>query len=194
MTFISSVVYWLPWANNNDEKLQKIYGAQILVSFFLTSLMCLCHFWKPSFLWNFFIKGFDDFSNNLGINIINELEKSLDYIKMGITWGIFGKEGSLPLVTTKYVQHGSMKNASHCDRNHQTKYSVAAVVVMGSGTSSKDRKKWMRSPSQIILKIRCGFRFAAGNQTQKDIGVEPGNFPFGIYILQQILFSVEQLQ
>lgn len=58
----------------------------------------------------------------------------------------------------------------------------------------QEKKKKKTRPSQILLKFRYGFRFAAGSQSQKNISMEFGNFPFGIYILQQIPFSVKQLQ
>lgn len=105
------------------------------------------------------------------------------------------KRSNLPLVITKYVQHGSMKDASHCKRNHQMKYSGCSCGCNGEWhTLQRQKKKREEKTSQILLKVRCGFRFAAGSQTRKDISRDLGNFPFGFYISQQIPFSVKQLQ
>lgn len=61
-------------------------------------------------------------------------------------------------------------------------------------TLQSQKKKLKKRLSQILLKVKCGFRFAIGSQTQEDITMESGNFPFGISILQQIHLSVMQLQ
>lgn len=76
------------------------------------------------------------------------------------------------------------------------KYSGCSCGCNGEWHTLQRQKKNKREgkTSQILLKVRCGFRFADGSQTRKDISRDLGNFSFGIYISQLMPFSVKQLQ
>lgn len=85
-----------------------------------------------------------------------------------------------------------MKDASSCKRKHQMKsYSRSCGCSREWHTLRGHTRK--RS-TQILLKVRCGFRFAAGSQTQELRSRDCGILPLRINILQQISFSIKWLQ
>lgn len=69
-----------------------------------------------------------------------------------------------------------MKDATYCKRNHEMRYygcscgcNRVAHTLQRSKKKEKKKKGEKTRPSQILLKVRCGFRFADGSQTQNII-------------------------
>lgn len=100
---------------------------------------------------------------------------------MGITWGLFEKQANLPLVITIYVQHSRMKDASHCKRNHQMKYSGCSCGCNGEWRTLQERKKMKEKTTPNSFKGQMRIQVCSWKPNPE--GHQQGVWEFSIWFL-----------